>query len=63
MTTTSGKHTWENRWFVGCVSVWFTLSVISVIISHGHFDWIQLALSAFCFFGTFYQRRRHLGHF
>jgi hypothetical protein len=63
MTTTTGKHAWENRWFIGSVSVWFTLSVIGAIISHGNFDWIQLGLSAFCFFGTFFERRRHLGHF
>jgi hypothetical protein len=61
--TTTAKHTWENRWFIGSVWVWFTFSVIAVIISGGNSDWIQLALSAFCFFGTFYQRRRHLGHF
>ena len=62
MASTS-RHTWENRWFIGCVTVWFTLSVIAVVISRENSDWLQLALSSFCFFGTLYQRRRHLGHF
>ncbi len=63
MTTAQGKHSWENRWFVGSVSIWFTLSVIGSIAFRDHFYWIQLALATFCFAGTFYQRRKNLGHF
>jgi hypothetical protein len=60
---TTGRHVWENGWYVGCMTVWFTASLIGALVIRDHFDWIQLALSAFCFFTTFFQRRRHLGHF
>jgi hypothetical protein len=64
VTTTTGRHSWENRWFIGSVSVWFTFSALGMLLSPGsHYSWLQLALSGFCFFGTFYQRRKHLGHF
>jgi hypothetical protein len=64
MSTTSGKHTWENRWFIGSISVWFTLSVLGMLLSpRDHDSWLQLAFSGFCFFATFLQRRKHLGHF
>jgi hypothetical protein len=57
------SHHGEARWFVGSVSISFTLSVIGSIAFRDHFYWIQPALATFCFAGTFYQRRKNLGHF
>jgi hypothetical protein len=63
MANAEGKHVWENRWFIGCITTWFTASLIGGLVIRDHFDWIQLALSTFCLVVTLYERRRHLGHF